>query len=209
LELARYKTIVFSNVFHLTSQQKLFIKSKVAKDGKHIVWNYMPGYTNGHENSIKFIKEVTGFDVALTTDTSILSIRSTGDEYPLTKSERSSGHIHPFLQITDKKAEALGVREATKEVVVAKKAFSDHTVWFSTYLFNKPEIFRHIFKSSGAHIYGEGNDVFHDDGRLLMIHTKTGGKKIIRLRNGNELPLELKPETTVYVDSNTGAILLQ
>jgi hypothetical protein len=87
--------------------------------------------------------------------------------------------------------------------------YPDHTIWFSTYLFNKPGVFRHIFKSSGAHIYGDGNDVFHEDGRLLMIHTKAGGLKQVRLRNGKEIILDQKPETTVYMDSDTGKILLQ
>jgi hypothetical protein len=41
-----------------------------------------------------------------------------------------------------------------------------------------------------------------------MMHTKTGGSKKIRLQNGNQIDLNLKPETTIYLDSETGEILL-
>jgi len=128
LNLDKYKCIVFSNVFYLSSQQKLFIKEKVTKNGRHVIWNYMPGYTNGRENSITFIKDVTGFEVALSADTALLNIQSTSVEYPLAKNEKSSGHIYPVLHIIDKKAVPLGIRESTKEVVVAKKVLPDHTI---------------------------------------------------------------------------------
>jgi hypothetical protein len=98
---------------------------------------------------------------------------------------------------------------ATGNVMVAKKVFRDHTVWLSTYLFRQPQVFRTIFKAAGAHLYGTENDVFHEGGGLLMVHTKKGGAKTIRLRNGKEVVVTMAPESTVYLDSETGAVLLQ
>lgn len=209
MDLRKYKCIVFSNVFYLSAEQRRFIKQKVARDGRNIVWNYMPGYTNGSENNTRFVREITGMDVSISNDTSAVSFSSAHEDYPLAKDEITNAHVVPFLQITDKNVVPLARRPRTTEVVVAKKIFSDHTIWYSTYFFSKPEIFRNIFKSSGAHIYGDGNDVFHDDGKLLMIHTKLGGNKKIFLRDGREVLLDLPPESTAYLNSDTGAVLLK
>jgi hypothetical protein len=81
------------------------------------------------------------------------------------------------LQIIDRKVTPLAVNDSTKEVMAAKKENKDHTVWYASYMFKQPEAFREIFKQAGAHIYGEGNDVFHAGTGLLMIHTKTGDQK--------------------------------
>jgi hypothetical protein len=93
--------------------------------------------------------------------------------------------------------------------MVARKEAKDHTVWFSTYLFKQPEVFRAIFKASGAHIYGESNDVYYEGGGLLMLHTKSGGTKDITLRSGKKVQVVTNPESTVYLDAGTGAVLLQ
>jgi hypothetical protein len=132
-----------------------------------------------------------------------VAIISKHADYPIAKIEESATAIKPLIKITDKTAQVLGINDKTNEVMVVKKTFPDHTVWYSTYFFNKPEVFRKIF-----HIYGDGKDVFHEGGGLLMMHTKTGGSKKIRLQNGNEIDLNLKPETTIYLDSDTGEILL-
>ena len=208
LDLKKYKTIVFSNVFYLKDVERKFIKEKVAKEGRHIVWNYMPGYTNGKVNNLKFIKEVTGIDIEPAREKGNVAIITKHTDYPLAKIEESATAITPLIKITDKTAQVLGINDKTNEVMVVKKTFSDHTVWYSAYLFNNPEVFRKIFQTSGAHIYGDGNDIFYEGGILLMIHSKTGGNKKIRLQNGNEIDLNLKPETTIYLDSDTGKILL-
>jgi hypothetical protein len=64
VDLKKYKAVVFSNTFALSDAEKKFIKEKVAKDGRHIVWNYMPGYTNGSINNLQFVRDVTGMEVA-------------------------------------------------------------------------------------------------------------------------------------------------
>jgi hypothetical protein len=70
-------------------------------------------------------------------------------------------------------------------------------------------VFREIFRQAGAHIYGADIDVFHGDGNLLMVHTKAGGDKKITLQNGKVVTITLQPESTVYLDAETGAVVLQ
>lgn len=209
VDLKKYKAVVFSNTFALSDADKKFIKEKVAKDGRHIVWNYMPGYTNGSVNNIQFVMEVTGMEVAKANIGGRLSIVSVSKAYPINQKEENNDLVLPLLQIIDKKATALGVNDSTQEVMVAKKENKDHTVWYASYMFKQPEAFREIFKQAGAHIYGEGNDVFHEGSGLLMIHTKTGGPKNILLKNGKKVSLDMEPESTIYMDSTTGNVVLK
>jgi hypothetical protein len=64
-------------------------------------------------------------------------------------------------------------------------------------MFKQPQVFRAIFNASGVHVYGDGNDVFHEGGGLLVLHTKSGGAKRIALRNRKTIELEKTPESTV------------
>jgi hypothetical protein len=114
-----------------------------------------------------------------------------------------------LIKIVDKKAIPLGINKGTDHVMAAKKVFTNHTTWYNTYMFRQPEVFREIFRQAGAHIYGGDNDVFHSDGNLLMVHTKAGGEKKITLKNGKAITLAMKPESTVYLDAETGAVVLQ
>jgi hypothetical protein len=94
-------------------------------------------------------------------------------------------------------------------VLAAKKEATNHTTWYNSYMFRQPEVFREIFRQAGAHIYGADNDVFHGDGNLLMVHTKAGGEKKLTLKNGKKITLTMQPESTVYLDAETGAVTLQ
>ena len=66
MDLNKYKVVVFANTFKLTDNQREFIKTKVATNGRTIVWNYMPGYTNGNELNENFIKELVQIDIEKT-----------------------------------------------------------------------------------------------------------------------------------------------
>jgi hypothetical protein len=208
-DLKKYKAVVFSNVFHLTDAERKFIKQKVARDKRHLVWNYMPGYTNGKENKLLFITDVTGITISRTATKGTIFMVSQHPSYPLQQPEVSRSVIDPLVTIADSKAVPLGINKGTNQVLVAKKEFAGYTTWLNTYMFRQPPVFREIFRQAGAHIYGADNDVFHGDGNLLMVHTKTGGERKISLHNDKVVTITLKPESTVFLDAETGALLLQ
>jgi hypothetical protein len=164
VDLKKYKAVVFSNVFHLTNAEKIFIKEKVAANGRHLVWNYMPGYTNGKENRLSFVADVTGMAVEKVTANDSIYILSQHAWYPLAQPEVNRNKIEPLVKIVDKKAVPLGINKGTNDVLAAKKEAINHTTWYNSYMFRQPEVFREIFRQAGAHIYGADNDVFHSDG---------------------------------------------
>ncbi|HVY73465.1 MAG TPA: hypothetical protein VG890_01465, partial [Puia sp.] len=206
VDLKKYRTIVFSNPFCLTDAERKYLKDTVAKDGRTIVWNYLPGYSNEERNDLRFVDDVTGMKLKLAIGSNPLLASTTGD-YPLTGMDTLKD-IRPLAYIDDPKAEALGADKRTGGIMVAKRSYPDHTVWYNSYLFRQPAVFRKIFQESGAHIYGDQDDVFYESSGLLMVHTKSGGEKTIYLRNGKSIRLQLAPETTRYLDAETGELLL-
>jgi hypothetical protein len=208
VQLDKYKTIVFSNTFVLSEAQKKFITDKVAKNKRTIVWNYMPGYINDKKADFSFLEKLTGFKLSKAGSPKKHILVSTSDLYPL-RGEDSISVIDPFAYISDPKATTIGVDKSTREVIVARKQFKDHTAYLTTYVVKQPQVFRSIFRESGAHIYGDGDDVFHEGSGILMVHSKAGGEKPIALRNGKSVQLTMLPESTVYLDAATGAILLK
>lgn len=165
-------------------------------------FNHFEDFVLSHEEWIILPKRIYFFGGRL-------SIVSQNNSYPIKNKEENKDLIQPLLQIIDKKATPLAVNGSTKEVMVAKKENKDHTVWYASYMFKQPEAFREIFKRAGAHIYGEGNDVFHQGNGLLMIHTKAGGPKNTVLKNGTKASLNMEPESTVYLDCVTGNVVLK
>ena len=59
----KYRAVVFANTFLLTPEQKKFIRERVARDGRHLVWLYAPGYTDGRTLNTQFISEVVGMTI--------------------------------------------------------------------------------------------------------------------------------------------------
>ncbi|MDX2268628.1 MAG: hypothetical protein NW208_11020 [Bryobacter sp.] len=67
-----------------------------------------------------------------------------------------------------------------------------------------PQDWRRIAKAAGAHVYFESNDVLHAGGGLLLLHSKEGGKKELRLRNGRVLALTMPARSSWIFDAVTG-----
>lgn len=68
--------------------------------------------------------------------------------------------------------------------------------------------YRRFFESAGAHLYTAAGDIVYAGGGIVLIHTKAGGARQIRLRSGRTLELTLAERSTVLVDAESGARLL-
>ncbi|MBN1624506.1 MAG: hypothetical protein JW903_09060, partial [Clostridia bacterium] len=83
----------------------------------------------------------------------------------------------------------------------------NHTIWFSPVPFSRPEHFRKVFEKAGAHIYSNGNDSVTCGAGILSVHTENGGSRVICLKNGIEISIDLKPAETVLIDDTTGVVI--
>ena len=115
----------------------------------------------------------------------------------------------PTFQVLDGEAEPLGYYVGSREVAMARKKVNGADVWFCALLLRHPSVMREIFRRGGAHIYDERNDVLHAGGPVLWVHTETGGKRVLKLRNGKQVEMDLVPWSTVVLDADSGKPLMR
>jgi len=90
-------------------------------------------------------------------------------------------------------------KELTKELVRGKNV--SH--------FENPPVttaqWREICRAAGAHVCIEADDIIHAGAGLLLVHTKDGGEKTIRLRSGKTVRSMMPPKHSIMLDAATGA----
>lgn len=200
----RYKCIVFMNSFVLTPEQRKFIKSSLYKNDRHIVWFYAPGYIDGSIASVDNINDITGLEIEK------ISVR----KVPGITAGRISYDMHPVYERLYKSPSAypemdLFVEKGSGHPSLACKENADHTVWYSPVPFTTPQIFTHVLKAAGAHIYCDSGDSLAVGSGILSIHTEKGGKRMIVLPGGSKIKTVMKPAETILIDYFTGEIILR
>lgn len=205
VDLNKYKAILFMNVYKITEAQKQFIKNKVAANGRTLIWNYLPGYTDGHRNSLNYVQALTEFEIKRfdCVKTPTVSIDNVGIEYGF------EGAVNPMVVINDPKSEVLARLKDSGEIIAGRKSFGNYVSVYSTLPLHETNFFRMLFKQAGCHVYNESNDFTYVNSGLLMVHTKDGGKRMLHLKKGKDISVDLPAYSTWVLDSNTGTILLK
>jgi hypothetical protein len=205
VNLDQYKAILFMNVFKMTEKERTFIREKVAKNGRTLIWNYLPGYTDGQKNSLAFVEELTGFKTTplISTEKPSVVIQNSKAEY------NCKDAVQPMVTIADQKSEVLSTLKNGGQIVAARKPFKDYTSVYSCLPIHETDFFRELFRKAGCHIYSEANDFTYVNSGLLMIHTKDGGERKIQLKNGKTLNLNIPPYSTWLLNAENGEIYLK
>lgn len=60
MDLDRFRVVVFANTWLLSAAQRQFIRGRVMQDGRHVVFQGMPGYIDGEALSLEHAREATG-----------------------------------------------------------------------------------------------------------------------------------------------------
>jgi hypothetical protein len=205
----QYKAVVFVNTWLLTPSQKQMIQSKVAKNGRHLVWLYAPGYTDGKTVQKGFTEAVTGMKMRLLPQDTITTVFIAGEGEKEYRYNVQNKAVNPLLVVQDNRATTLGVIAGTDYTAFARKAQKQYTSWYFSLPPAEPDLWRSVFRAAGAHIYNNSGDVFYTGSGLLVVHTATGGNRMIRLKNGQEVNVALKANSTTVLEAETGKILLQ
>ncbi|GAB4025922.1 hypothetical protein [Spirosoma gilvum] len=205
VNLSQYKAIVFMNVYKLTDDQRKYIREKVARQERTIIWNYLTGYTNGQRLDLAFVKSLTGMSLE----------RIDGSQKPTVSflkpvyTYNFSGPVDPLVVVTDKTAEPLAELQGGKQTIIARKKESGFTSVFCGLPLNGTGGFREIFRQAGCHIYNERDDFTYANSGLLLLHTKDGGTRTLRLKNGKFVTVPLTQGSTLLLDAQTGETILK
>jgi hypothetical protein len=207
IDWSRYKVVLFMNTYYLTDQQRRYIGQHVERGGRHVVWNYMPGYTDGQTLSQAFVEEVTGMKLEkFTPPAGSPAVVVKPGSLPAAKF--GVAFSVPMMAVKDAQAEPLGFVSDAQHCGLARKRLGDSTSWYASLPITDAALLRAIFRAAGAHIYDDQPDVLYSGGGILTVHTKDGGPRSLRLLGGKEVRLHLKPRSTVLLDSETGEVLI-
>ncbi|MEO7597993.1 MAG: hypothetical protein ABIV50_03610, partial [Opitutus sp.] len=205
VQLQQYRAVMFMNVYKLTSEQRTFIRDHVARNGRTLIWNYLPGYTDGTRNGLDLVQAVTGFKLKP------LKL----DQPPTVRMEEGAaeytfeGPVSPLAQVDEVDVTVLARLKDSGLPAVVRKTFSDHVGVYASLPLHDSDFFRRIFREAGCHVYNAANDFTYVNSGLMMIHSKDGGRRELVLRNGRRLSIELPPFSTWLFDAETGERLLK
>lgn len=207
--LARYKAVVFANTLQMTADQRAFVRDRVARDGRHVVFAYLPAYSDGQRLDVRFVVDVTGINQRLIPWTSKADPKIVVDApgFPRT-SFKLEDPVDPMTIIDDPSAQPIARTEGTNQVVVARKKLANATAWLGTLSLHDAQLLRAIFREAGCHVYDDAGDSVLAGAGLLVVHTVDGGPRTLRLRGGEAIKVVLPPRSTSVYDAATGRALM-
>lgn len=205
VDLDRYKAVVFVNAYKISTADRRFILEKVAQNGRTLIWNYLPGYTDGLENNLAFVSELTGLQLRVIDSPTPPKVHFS---HPDTTWAFESA-IRPLVEINSPGADILGTLDGTKQVVIARKKFATHTTLFAALPMHSAEVWRTVLRAAGCHVYNEQNDFTTAGDNFVLLHTASGGVRTIYLHKGLEVRLDLPGAVTWLLDAQTGEVMMR
>ncbi len=209
IDLKPYRVVIFQNTFKLSEPQRRHIGNEVAREGRHLVWWYAPGFTDGTTNNATWVSEVTGMDLKRINFPAPATIKLTDSVYPGAAFGLQEKPLSPLFAVSDSKAEPVGFYQDGVSVAAARKVFPDHTAWYVGFSSWDDKVGTAIIAQTPAHRYNTTGDIFYAGAGMLVIVTKEGGKRPVLLRDGTKTEVDFPPGFgTAVLDSATGKTLL-
>lgn len=212
-----YKINVMLSPFELTQQEREAIESRLMKDGKVILWIYLPGLSDGTKNDVTNIQSLTGFRVGYYTQRGMLNGRFTAG-HPLTEGLQdycygndldsyldSAGPL-PYIDLSGDTA-AVELAELTyddSKTAMAMKNMGDWTSIYSTVMNLPAGFFRNLLQYTESHIYSDNaSDIVHASTNYVSIYSLYGGERTVTLPAGNYSIYDVYEKQYIPVNGNS------
>lgn len=216
VDLSQYRVVVFGNTYLLSDRERTFIRERVARAGRHLVWFHAPGYVRYAASRRRAHAQQDRDAVERLVQIDLEPVHL--DQAPTVSVEAGAGPalrytlgdepVRPLFAVADDDAAAIGRFVETGQVAVARRRHPDHTAWFVSVPNQGAQPMAHILHQSGAHRYNTLGDLFYGGSGVLVMHTLEGGTRPVTLRNGTTVELALPPgPATVFIDPTTGTIV--
>lgn len=171
------KLYVFMNPFRLSPERMEAIHSRLIANNAAALWMF--GF--GLESDREVLKQLTGFDFAITTETA-------------SSIQLGSGLTFPRVAVSPLTVPINGAVLGTYEdgrTAIARTTDAGYPSFFCGGSYVDPQWLRCIAAQTGARLYTEPGDCFNRIGSLAMLHTATAGdktldcaEKVTELRSG-------------------------
>ena len=207
-DMPSYKMYVFINTFILSDEEREVIKAKLRRDHAVAVWLYAPGFVKplaDTKMSVEYMKELTGMDIAMDTNSFDAAFRWNGEAHPISESfdnralygyfnrgrgdyyvRNSAGpdahwdtYLCPLFYSNDKDAKNLAYFLTSGYPAVSVKDCDGYTSVFYGSKSVKSDVFRALAKFAGVHIYCDSDDVTYIGRNHITFHASSSGKKTL------------------------------
>ena len=189
----RYKLCIFLNPFVVPEEKRAFLRSKVQRDGRTLLWVYAPNYIQKDGFSVDAISDITGIMVVrraeegsavtvrpeglfarigVATRFSFTPGQKSGAQRDQTFDMRSKGLLEtmPLFEVRDEAAQTCGTYNSNGAAALASKKSETHTSIYSAVGGLPAALYREIARAAGVHIYYAGSDPTYINNRLFGIH---------------------------------------
>lgn len=200
----RYRLVIFLNCFHLGDAQRTFIRDRVLKKRRTVVWCYACGLFNGAKESLAAAQELTGFPLRWGESQQPSRARIVLQPgFPLLGDlEGTVGSSDVWARKltveADPSVTPLGRLESTDLTAFALRRGSD---WTSVYTMNAvlpPGLWRSLARDAGVHIYNQHNDTLYANRSYVCLNADGEGERTIRF-----------PRKVSVVNTSNGKLLLE
>jgi hypothetical protein len=178
----RYRCFIFANTYLITLEQMDFIKNKLQKGNRTLIWLHAPGITDGKSWSPERVSELTGIE-------SRIVLESVGAETKISVAAKYLQAGNPAFvrrgktvelgpRIIPQNAEDLAVTADGKSAV-ARKKFPEWTSIYAWVPNLSPAVLREVASGAGLTIIDpEITDSVYAAGRVIAVHTAdVGGQR--------------------------------
>lgn len=180
VDMSRYKMVIFLNCYHLTEEQRQWIRERILCGGRTVLWCYAAGLFDGARTCLENMQELTGFQFAYRPEAEKRHI-----QIVLTDAGRKAccgdmpslplliGHAHIWaapMVVFDEDAIALGTLEGGTETALARKNMSG---WTSVYTMNpvlSAVCLRNFARQAGVHIFNDKDDTCYTSNGFIAIN---------------------------------------
>lgn len=206
VEMDRYRAVVFINTFVVEPEERKWIRERVCRDDRLIIWHCLPGYGDGRRTGAELAAELTGLPLERAEESARPAFCTPALlGHPLgTETARVN---EPHLKITSPEVPLLRC-ERTGNCLGALHSLHGHRSVFLAVPVLVPAFYTHLFRTAGAHLYNTSGEALGGGQGLLWMNTVPGGERTLRLRNGREVTVVLPPDSTEVFDAQTGERLL-
>ncbi len=208
VDLSKYKLVIFGNIFALSNEDRAYIKNKVMKDGRHMIFISGAGYSNAHRNDPSLISDLTGINIQKSNAIEPkMNVTLDGQEFTI-----QAPGVSSFFKVDDPGAKSIGIYE-NGEIGAAVKTVNGCSVYyFGTPLGSNLSFYKILLEQSGCRVFVQNTadqDYVSVGGGIIGIYSVKGGEKIINPLNGRIIKAVMRPFSTFFFDLQTGKNLTE
>lgn len=178
-----YKVVVFLNTFTVNPEEMTILKRKLHRPGVTAIWTYAPGLLTGKGFSSENMTSLTGIALSAVWKKLPLDARlANGKRLFINAGKGESWKQIPRISASVTDAEVIATyRDDGSGAIVRKKLPNGSTSVFLGFPLTDTGLWRKLLNEAGSFPYGHPEQLIRVNSSLILVHSRTSGKRKIRL----------------------------